>query len=385
MEQTTQQTTAAAEPVPAPDNNDFGSNFGDLLDKAFSSDPQPPEAPAAETPEPKTEPEKTEEPATKTEEPTSSATEDDEAPKNMSPKAAEKWAVLKAKTKAAEERAAELERRIAESETKGQTNVKAEQELAALNKKLSDYETKFKEQENEIAVSRVEATEEYKQVVVAPMQQLVSQIEGMAKKYDVSLDTLLRAVVAGPDDNSLEEAVGSFSQRDQTRIFNVQEQYHDIQKRRESIRGNAQEAMRIVEERRTQQQQQQLAEENKVWERALDEGWEELKASTPLFAEMEKIPERKAQADEIRNYIRSGQVINMAPKEKARLLYQGAAAPMLEAIAREFFNENKQLKEKLDAMKAASPSPSAGSAASEDNATYDDYDFETIIEKKLRA
>lgn len=389
------QQTPAPDALSGTDNTDFGNSFGDLLDKAFAGhdsegnpppDSEAPDSSGTDAKDPGNTGEKGELGEPGVEEPTPTTTvEDEEAPKNMSPKAAEKWAVLKAKTKAAEERVAELEKKISESQVSGESSSKAEAELQSVQQKLAEYEAKFKEQENEIAVNRVEATDEYKQVVVAPMQQLVSQIESLSKKYEVPLDGLLRAIVAGPDDSSLEEAVGSFSARDQTRIFNFQEQYLEIQNRRESIRNNAQEAMRVVEERRQQKAQESAAAENKMWEKALEDGWEELKQSTPLFAEMEKIPDRKAQADEIKNFVRSGKIINMSPNEKARLLYQGAAAPVLESIAREFFNENKQLKEKLGALQAATPSPSSGSSSVLDSSEEGDIDFEKLIEKKLRS
>lgn len=388
----TAEPTAVAGSTPAPDNSaDFGSNFGDLLDKAFagtdiSGEPEKssPE-PAAETPA--TPEQKTAEPEKPADKPEATKEEavDEEAPKNMSPKAAEKWAALKAKTKAAEDRIAELEKKISESDAKGETNSKAEKELTELQQKLQTYEAKFKEQENELAVTRIEATEEYKQVVVAPMQQLVSQIEGIAKKYEVPLDNILRAIVAGPDSNALEEVASSFSNRDQTRIFNLQDQYADIQKRRESIRTNAEEALKIVEQRRQAQQQQALEEQTKVWNSALDQGWEQLKTATPLFAKMEDHPDFKKTAENIQNFVRGGEIDKLSVSQKAMLLYQGAAAPVLEAIARDFYEKNQELEQKLKSLQAASPAPSEGSSSIPDSDDEEDLDFGALIERKLRS
>lgn len=389
-----QPATAAADPGPAPDTQDFGSSFGDLLDKAFSgfdangnpteTAAEPPKEPDAPATEPAKEPAT---PATEpAKEPAAPAAEEDDAPKNMSPKAAEKWAALKAKTKAAEERAAELERKISEAESKGQSSNQAEQELQTLREKITQYESRIKEQEGELAVSRVEATEEYKRSVVEPTRQLVSQLEAFSKTYEVSMDDLLRAVVSNdPNDKALETIGQSFGLRDQTRLFAIADQYQRIQQQRESIRQNATEALKIVEENRRKQQEAAAAEENKMWAQALNDGWEELKQSTPLFAELEKDEQKRVKAEEIRQFVQSGQIINMAPKEKARLLYQGAAAPLLESIAREFYMENKQLKEKLDSLQAASPSLSAGSPVPPNEDGVDDLDFEKLIEQRLRA
>jgi small-conductance mechanosensitive channel len=383
-----QQTTAGADASPAPDTQDFGASFGDLLDKAFSghdaegnapevpAEPTPP-ATSEDTPPPDPEPPKAD-PATPPEE--------DDAPKSMSPKAAEKWAALKAKTRAAEERAAELERRISEAESKGQNSSQSEQELASLREKITQYENRIKEQEQELAVSRVEATEEYRRTVVEPTRQLVAQLEALSKTYEVPVDELLRAVVSSePGDKALESIAQSFGLRDQTRLFAIADHYQRIQEQRESIRQNAGEALKVVEENRKKQQEVALAEENKMWAQALDEGWEELKQSTPLFAELEKDPQKKVKADEIRQFVQSGQIINMAPKEKARLLYQGAAAPLLEAIAREFYTENKQLKERIESLQAVSPSLSSGSTETSTDSGMEDLDFEKLIEQKLRA
>lgn len=233
--------------------------------------------------------------------------EDDseEVPKSMTPSAGARFKELKSELKDWKTKYAELEKVLEEAGTK------PPEDYAALKAKLQEYE-------QELSVSRVEATEQYKQAVVQPLNSVLTAAYALADKYQVPEKTLQEALAETNLDKQsemLQDLASSFSERDRIGLYRMADDVALLLQRKEEIKANAKSAHATLSE---QQKKQSVEARTK----ALDSVYTTLSEKIGLF-------KNKEIADKVKSIATSTDVTTAKPDVQAYATYAGAILPHL--------------------------------------------------------
>lgn len=323
-------TPVAAKTTPTPstpaqttDTSD-GSDWLGSLDKAIAGLDS--EAKPEEKAEVKVEAEKAED------------TEDIEPLPTSTKAAGAKFKELKTELKTWKQKAAELEQKLATAPQE----VKPPEDYEELKTKVAEYE-------KEISVSRVEASPQYKQVVVEPLNGVLSAAYAMAQRYEVP-ETVMEAMLQEQDrtkqDALLQDVVSGFSERDRLNLYSLVDDIGVILMRREEILQNSAQARQHLE----QQEQQRTSTEHK---QALDSVWKVMSEKIPLFSD-------KAIAEEVRNKATGANLLNAKPDVRAYAAYSGAVLPHLLKQNQSLTSKVAELEKALVAIRSTVPKPGQG-------------------------
>jgi hypothetical protein len=129
-------------------------------------------------------------------------------PEIRSMKAREHFDALKASKRAAERRAAELETKVKDLESKG--GIKAP-EVAVLQKQYDELKEKWDEAQKELSSSFLQGTEEFKNAVVRPMQEATTGLKKFAEVYELSTSDI-DAALGEPDEFKRNEMVSDIAE-----------------------------------------------------------------------------------------------------------------------------------------------------------------------------
>lgn len=338
MQTDTEAAPAQSEPTPMPSPNqetpsstvdnvpqsegDFATWLTDRLEKFEKGEETPPwEQKQADEVEPRQEEGKASEetPETEGEEATEESepeqeTEDDEEAKNMSASAGAKFKELKSELKTHKSRVAELEKAVEEAKSSPQSS----EELDQLRSRLSEYE-------QEIAITRVEATPEFKRAVLEPTQAIFDSAAALASKYKIDTRKLVNAlhdesVAEGSD--ALTEMAADFSERDRVRLYRMADDLFDVSRRREYLRENAakayaeqQERVKVEEARAEQAYKADIA-------KASEEVWRDAFLQNSTLGKLDK-----AILDDIRSVGAEADLLDSSAADRAYAVHAGAALP----------------------------------------------------------
>ena len=168
------------------------------------------------------------------------------------PKAANRFKELKTELKTNRSELEQLRQQSKEYESKIQelTGLAESKDVEQMQEKLAEYE-------QQQALSNLEQTPAYKQIVSEPLEALVEQADQIADKYEVDSDSLID-ILALDDPEEQEEQLGELlpdaSDRDKAKIYRIMEDIDPILKRREKLYENADAA--LVEAKNLEEQQQ---------------------------------------------------------------------------------------------------------------------------------
>ena len=116
---------------------------------------------------------------------------------------------------------------------------------------------KLAEYEQQQALTTLEQTPAYKQIVSEPLEALVEQADQIADKYEVDSDSLIDILAlddSEEQEEQLSELLPNASDRDKAKIYRIMEDIDPILKRREKLYENADAA--LVEAKNLEEQQQ---------------------------------------------------------------------------------------------------------------------------------
>jgi hypothetical protein len=267
MDAPVEAAVEATEAVEAPTNIDAlpdaaePTSFEASLEAAFANLDQvetPPEPEPVAEPEPEAEPEPVAEESPVEEQdteiqdtdPIESLTEDigDE----WTPKAANRFKELKTELKTNRSELEQLRQQSKEYESKIQelTGLAESKDVEQMQEKLAEYE-------QQQALTNLEQTPAYKQIVSEPLEALVEQADQIADKYEVDSDSLIDILALDDpeeQEEQLSELLPNASDRDKAKIYRIMEDIDPILKRREKLYENADAA--LVEAKNLEEQQQ---------------------------------------------------------------------------------------------------------------------------------
>jgi hypothetical protein len=252
--------------------------------------------------------EETETEAAQESEPESNSEADDsvdEVPKSMTRSAGAKFKELKSELKDWKTKYAELEKVLEEAGSK------PPEDYEALKTKVAEYE-------KELSVTRVEATEQYKQAVVAPLNNVLTAAYSLADKYGVEEATLQAALAETNIDKQsemLQDLASSFSERDRLGLYRMADDVALLLKRKEEIKANAQSAYSTLSE-------QQKKEATEARTKALSSVYSTLSEKIPLL-------QNKDIASKVKSIADSTDILSSKPDVQAYATYAGALLPHL--------------------------------------------------------
>jgi len=362
------------------------SSFADALDAAFakldiasSPDPTPkePTKPAEPTPESKDTPDDGSElqegsdPKEGVEDdPLESLTED---LNDWTPKAANRFKQLKEELKGSRSELEQLRQLSKEQEAKLQ-------EMSALveNKDVEQLQAKIAEYEQQQMFTNLEKTTAYQQAVTEPLQELMSQADQIADKYDVDANVLIDIIAledAEAQDERISELLPHASDRDKAKLFRIIDDVNPILARRQQLFDNVEEAAREAELLEETRQKQELAERVKFRENVTRNVIERITEKLPFVKALDGL-----NIGEIQTKAASFDPTVIHPVDFA---YNAVSAQILPSIVREYVSLRKEveaLTDKLAEFEDAEPRMS-GSSGSSRSATVGEGNFIDAINR----
>lgn len=288
---------------------------------------------------------------------------EEEEPKNMTPEAGKRWKELKSSNKTLAMRNAELEAKAKEFETKLAELTTKTKDLEGTASQVADLErlrAQVAEYEGELAISRVEATPEYKRTVVEPMARLTNIADRLAKTYDpegnASLKERILGIIEtrdiGTQRKRIAELVGEWNEGDRLDLYTLSNDYQVIIDRKNQITQNAKDALAQIQERERGEAEQTKAAQTQEWTRAVTGVGEKLKSRFPNLP-----PEEH---EKIRGQITANSFDAEPPEGKAFAAFAAVYLPhALKEIAK-FETQAKELDAKVKALQASKPGAGAG-------------------------
>lgn len=300
----------------------------------------------------------------------------EETPKGLTEKAAVKWGELRAEAAKAKEYVKEIETLKSELE-KAKASPVDTSELEKLKQINSEYE-------KELAIARVEATQEYKTNVVEPMVGVVGFINTLAERYELNSKEMLAAFAeADPDKQNelISDIASSMNERDRLRLYASADDYNEIIRRRDTYQSNSRERMAQIEQERQAEAAKLKAESEKssaeakaAYEKATSKVFEDLKKSVPVLSDDEVAAEVQRLAKE--------DYSSADPELKSYLAHSGALLPHLLNALKTAKAELEASNKKIVGYRNGSPKAGGGSSDSARDIP-DDVGFLEALENHL--
>lgn len=312
--------------------------------------------------------EEKEEAAPETEEKEEAEDDDEEETKNMSAAAGAKFKELKAELKEYKARAAEALKIIEEAKNSSV----ASEEVEQLKSRLAEYE-------QEIAVTRVEATPEFKRAVIEPTQAILDTASSMAERYKIDARKLVNALreeSVNEGSDALTELAADFSERDRVRLYRMADDLADVSRRRDYLRENASKAYAEQQEKAKAEEarMEQLYKENAT--KTATKIWQETFAEHPALSSLDK-----EVVQEIQNAGSESDLLDSTPDVRAYAVYAGVAFPHVVKQLGAAQEKVAELEKALSKYKKASPKVSGNTDTSP--TIVDDGGFLDAIEKRF--
>ena len=292
---------------------------------------------------------------------------------DWTPKAANRFKQLKEELKGSRSELEQLRQLSKEQEAKLQ-------EMSALveDKDVEQLQAKIAEYEQERMFSNLEQTTAYQQAVTEPLQELMSQADQIADKYDVDSNTLIDIIAlenADEQDERISELLPHASDRDKAKLFRIIEDVNPILQRRQQLYDNVEEAAKeaaLLEETR---QKQELAERVKFRENVTRNVVDRITEKLPFVKTLEGLDIAAVQ-----NKAASVDPTVIHPVDFA---YNAVSAQILPSIVREYVGLRKEveaLTDKLAEYEGAEPTMS-GSSSGNRNSTIGEGNFIDAINR----
>lgn len=280
----------------------------------------------------------------------------EETPKGLTEKAAVKWGELRAEAAKAKEYVKEIETLKAELE-KAKASPVDTSEVEKLKQINSEYE-------RELAVARVEATQEYKSNVVEPMVNVVGFLNSLAERYELTSRDMLAAfgeTDVNKQSDLIADIAASMNERDRLKFYAAADDYNEVIRRRDLYQAHSTERMQQIEADRQAEIAKQQAESEKTsaetkaaYAKATEKVFEDLKKSVPVLEDEEVAEDvlRLAKED----------YSSADPELKSYLAHSGALLPHILKALKAAKSELAEANKKIVGYRNGSPKAGSGSS-----------------------
>lgn len=346
------------------------SPSGDLMDDFVSSltvEEAPPLAPETTTPEA---------PAPKTPEaPTEVDTEEaaPEVPKNR-----KDWDVLRSSRDRWKTTAEETKASIAAKEQRVAELTKTVEELQAKAARLPELEEKlqvFDEYEKELSVTRLEATREYKETILKPLQAIGETAETLARANESDSESILEVMREADPTKQREmfkEATVGWDEVDKSELWGAVKDARVLLDKQETMRNNASAASKEQADMAARREEAEKAANRKAFESSLKEVTTQLREKTPFIPllEGETADDRYALLEQ---RVKDVDFDSQTPRGKAFAAAAAILHPKMVQTVQKLQAEVDALKARVNASNSGKPSVSAGAAERAPDAEAQDF------------
>lgn len=270
-----------------------------------------------------------------------------------------KWAVnMKKDWKAERSRREELEAKVAELESG--RSAEAPEEVQRLRAQNEEYE-------RELQVARVEATQEFKDVVTVPMQQIRGAIDSFSSKYEIAQKEIYEAL--SDDDASaradkLSDLAAGMNDRDKYSLYELEKQYLAVEATREKVVSHAKLALQKIAEHREEEAKLQHGEAQKRYGAAFNQVWEITQQNLPMLRPIEGDQEWNAQIQDIVTAAANPNFEGLDDTERAKVAIRSAAAPLLVNQFLQLYGKYQELEKAMSKYQAVTPRAGGGTSPS---------------------
>ena len=381
---TSVDTNHTTETTQAPSQqSDFKSSWMDALDRALDADSNTTEATQPSQAKPETD----EINADKTTEAEASEKEnsdeaDEDKVKNMTQSAGAKFKEIKAEAKAAKVRIAELEAKLSTVESSPKVD---HEEVAKLKTSIEEREQKIATYEKELAISRFEATEEYRDSVVKPMAAILNVVARMAEKYSVPERALLGALEESDPDKQgdmIVDLASNFTERDRVSLYQLGDDFAQLLDHRDKMKANAKSALDQREVANKDLESRRHSESKASWDKAASSVWDRLKAKIQIPVES-GVDKAKFESELISG-VKDIAFDSLSDEHKAFAAFSGSIVPHILKQNSTLQSEIAELKSSLKRYQSATPGAGSG-AETKPNVVNENMGFLEALEAKFAA
>lgn len=387
MTTTTQTPTASSTGAPAdgatpPPNNtpaavssiEEPSSFGDMLAKTLEGlnlpDAEPVAAPADGSPPPAVAPASAAvppvtPPADAAAEPPATKVSDEDlaaAEAKMDVKAGTAFRYLKGTLKEKESQMGEMRTRIQQLEAR---EAEMTGKLGELER-LPQMQDTLSRYEQELSISRVEATDEFQRTVAVPLRQVEGGLSELAKKYEVPPSDMQAALhdtnqVSRTD--RLAELSSNFNRLDLAKFDRLIGDMDRLEAVKTETLANA----KVLADRVAAQQQAAQVNVRKQWSDEWTGAAEKVISSMakqlPLFSAEGQDAAWKERIEAAQNAVKTLDLPAMPAEEQVAMAYRSQVFPVAVQLVQDLFSENQELEAKLAKYRTATPGAGAGAGA----------------------
>lgn len=285
------------------------------------------------------------------------------------------WVNLRRKERDQRKRIAELESRAMELEASAKTS--DPEEVAALKAEVERYD-------REVSIARVEATRQFRDAVVAPMERVEAAADQFATKYEISKGDLMKAL-ADDSNDALTDLAADFNERDRLRVYALAEEHTRVQKARQVILDNAKEARTRIEAREAQEATAAAESRKAVEAEARATYRAKLEKELPFFRKSDGADAWNKQIDDVEAFASTADLDSMPAGDRAAVIYRAALATPMYQLLTTLQAEHQAALDKLAKYQKASPGVGSGARTSEATVPVEDDEmsFADIMKKQL--
>lgn len=297
---------------------------------------------------------------------------------NASDNAKNAFAAMRKDLKAERERAATLEAKLAEVEkSRAGTDPEEVTRLRQLNE----------EYERELQVARVEATKEFKDAVVLPMQQVREAVDTLATKYEIAQRDLFEAFSETDPStraDKLSDIAAGMNDRDKFSLYELEQKFNRVQSTREKVVNNAKLALEKIEQHREEQAKTQKEEYSKRYTSTVDKVFEEARQAIPLLRPIEGDDEWNNQLAEAEKFVKGLDMDGLNEDARARVALRSAVAPIIYGQFVSLYNRYREMEKSLEKYQKATPKAGGGSSVAPQANKEEFDDFMSALKANLR-
>jgi hypothetical protein len=297
---------------------------------------------------------------------------------NASDNAKNAFAAMRKDLKAERERAATLEAKLAEVEkSRAGTDPEEVTRLRQLNE----------EYERELQVARVEATKEFKDAVVLPMQQVREAVDTLATKYEIAQRDLFEAFSETDPStraDKLSDIAAGMNDRDKFSLYELEQKFNRVQSTREKVVNNAKLALEKIEQHREEQAKTQKEEYSKRYTTTVDKVFEEARQAIPLLRPIEGDDEWNNQLADAEKFVKGLDMDGLNEDARARVALRSAVAPIIYGQFVSLYNRYREMEKSLEKYQKATPKAGGGSSVAPQANKEEFDDFMSALKANLR-
>jgi len=261
-----------------------------------------------------------------------------------------RWGELKTELKQEREAMRELKKELEDLKNK---SLYDPTEVETLKKQLSEYD-------KELAVHKIEATQEYRTVIETPLKSIGDAAAAIARRYEIENDTLFDALAEQDEAKQhrlLTDVVDGMNDRDRLKIYQMADDTLALLKKRDEMKERSQEALQELEIRQKQTQEQSQAEQKRKFTGHIDRMFEAFDDKIPFVA-LESNETKSAVLEQLKKDALKTNIASAGLDVQAYSAAAGVVLPRLIKQFRAIATENKALKDRMSGLNNASPARS---------------------------